>query len=97
VQPPAFNRAAGERLLLGGEIDVHRLQNTEKNTERQEKARAAAPRAVQTTSFNWPEVSLQRRRVDQPQPLDFGGINLRPCPRRSRVHFDIPITDIMST
>ncbi len=30
VQPSAFNCAAGESLLIRGEVYVHRLQNTEK-------------------------------------------------------------------
>lgn len=35
AQPPAFNRATGESLLIRGEVYIHRLQNTENQAERQ--------------------------------------------------------------
>jgi hypothetical protein len=36
VQPPAFNRAAGESFLIWGEVYVHRLQNMEDRPLRQD-------------------------------------------------------------
>jgi hypothetical protein len=42
VEPSAFNRAAGEGLLIRGKVYIHRLQNTENLAARQVFSGSAA-------------------------------------------------------